>query len=137
MLARFARQEQKTNPDIYAAFPAVDAWLTRLQAAAQKNRHPDSGNLISTEDATKVAESHSKSENFVPLGAFNDFNGRKEGQKVVISSDELRGSGRSFVTGPLLESSAQRITVGYTTPHGFVVRHHYPRHGYDVLPASE
>jgi hypothetical protein len=106
-------------------FPLVVDWFERLKGIGHGKYEP-----MTAQEALGIAKS-STSET-MPLADPHDPNGRKPGQRVTVAADDY---GRDPVAGDLVFSNAQEIAIKRQDPQVGEVVVHFPRAGFNVLPA--
>ena len=116
---------ERVAPEALANFPHMRAWMQRIAALPEPVITPISG-----EDAVRIcAESNSQ---WQPDEAFADPLGLTQGQHVVVRAADY---GRDTVSGRLVGSSANELTLLRVDEQAGSVYVHFPRIGFEIEPA--
>ena len=121
----FARKNG--GPDVEAALPLgpLLGWMERVAALGHGTRR-----AMSADEALDLAAS---SEPRPPgIAADADPSGLRAGQEVVVRTDD---TGRDPIRGALVAADAREVVISHRNDRVGVVHIHFPRAGYDVLPA--
>jgi glutathione S-transferase len=113
-----------TGDALLKEFPLVVAWFERLKGIGHGKYEP-----MTSQEALAIAKASTSEA--VPLADPHDPNGRKPGDKVIVSADDY---GRDPIAGELVFSNAQEIAIKRGDPQAGEVVVHFPRLGFNVFP---
>ena len=100
-------------------------WMERVAAFGHGNRH-----AMEASAALDVARSATPQAPRIRAGA--DPSGLRPGQPLVVRADDYA---REPVRGTLVAADAEEVVIGHTDERVGTVHIHFPRLGYDVVPA--
>jgi glutathione S-transferase len=117
-----------TNPEIDRLLP-IQPLLPWMERIAQLGH--GSAAEMSRAEALRIATEAAPAG--VAIGAMEDLAGLAPGQQVTVTPDD---NARVPVAGTLLSADAHEVVIGRTDPVAGQLNLHFPRAGYDVLPAT-
>ncbi len=123
----FARKNGGADADALLPLAPLLAWYGRVGAIG--HGHPAE---MSGAEALAIARAASPVASDLPAG-FNDPSGSRAGHRVTVTPDD---TGRDPVAGVLVASSASDVVISRTDPDVGPVQLHFPRAGFEVVPAS-
>ncbi|MFC3939862.1 MULTISPECIES: glutathione S-transferase family protein [Pseudomonas] len=117
----FLKATPVTSP-LVDEYPAVSAWLARVLGFGH-----GAANVMSAEEALQVAREATPAD--LPDEVFNDPNGFKAGQRVVIAATDY---GVDPVAGELLFAGSEELILRRVDERAGVVHVHFPRLGFRI-----
>ncbi len=121
----FMRQNGGARAEAMLPLASVGAWFDRVAALGHGTEQ-----AMSAGEALAVAKAAEPAAAGIP--ADGDPSGLKPGQRVSVTPDD---TGRDPVIGTLVAADAQEIVVRRDDPLVGAVQVHFPRAGFDALPA--
>ena len=121
----FARKNG--GPEVEAMLPLgpLLAWVNRVAALGHGTRRE-----MQADEALDIARASEPRDPGIP--ANGDSSGLRAGQEVVVRADDR---GRDPIRGALVAADAQEVVVMHRNDRVGAVHVHFPRAGFDVLPA--
>ncbi|AMB84454.1 glutathione S-transferase [Pseudomonas agarici] len=117
----FLKATPVTSP-LVDEYPAVSAWFARVMRFGH-----GASNVMSADEALQVAREATPTD--LPDEVFNDPNGFKAGQEVVIAATDY---GVDPVVGELLFAGCEELILRREDERAGVVHVHFPRLGFKI-----